>query len=93
MSGVYNITGTFKGTSGARNSATSFSLAAGHSLTVPLEISYTVAANVGIETFIISLVTVSGSTVVAPFTLATTATVPTHAPYALGHALTGSRSS
>ena len=84
LSGYYTITGTFKGTSGTCSSASSFSLAPGHSLTVPFEVSYTATANVGIQTFVATLRTVSGTMVVPPFTAATVTTVPTNAPYAKG---------
>ncbi len=85
LTGRKQITGTFKGTSGACNSAASFALPAdGQPMVIPFEISYAANANVGPQTFVVSLQTVSGSTIVAPFTAATTATVPLHGPYAKG---------
>jgi len=85
LSGKKLITGTFKGTGGACNSAPSFALPAdGQPMVIPFEVSYAAAANLGTQTFVVSLQTVSGSTVVAPFTAATTTTVPLNGPYAKG---------
>ena len=84
--GRYRIFATFKGSSGACSSATLFSLAAGHSETVNFEVSYAATANPGIQTFIVSLQTVSGTTIVPPFTTktGTFTTTPANAPFAKG---------
>jgi hypothetical protein len=85
LSGRKKITGTFKGTGGACNSAPSFALPAdGQPMVIPFEVSYAADANLGTQTFVVSLLTVSGSTVVPPFTTATVTTVPVNAPYAKG---------
>ena len=85
LTGVKMITGTFKGTNGACSSTTSFALPAnGQPLVIPFEISFAGTANLGIETLVISLQTVSGTTITAPFTAATVTTVPTHGPYTKG---------
>ena len=85
LTGIKLITGTFKGTSGACNSASSFALPAnGQSLVIPFRISFTGTANLGTLTLIASLQTVSGSTIVPPFTAATKTTVPIHGPYVKG---------
>ena len=85
LSGVKRITGTFKGASGACNSAASFALPAnGQPMVIPFEVSYAANANVGAQTFVVSLQTVTGTTIVPPFTAATTITNPIHAPYAKG---------
>src|ERR1700722_4795537 len=89
LSGVKRITGIFKGSSGACNSASSFALpATGQPMVTPFEVSSAANANVGAQTFVVSLQTVTGTTIVRPFTAATTFTVPVNAPYAKG-SLTG----
>jgi hypothetical protein len=82
LTGVEKLTGTFKGLTGACSSASSFSLTPGHSLTIPLRVSYTTASNVGTQRFTAALETVSGGAPVAPFTGATEFTIPTTSPYA-----------
>ena len=82
LTGAELVTGVFQGLAGACSSASSFSLTPGHSLTIPLRVSYTSTANVGTQTFTAILETVSGGVPVAPFTGATSATVPTTSPYA-----------
>ena len=80
------IVGTFKGLTGACGSTSNFSLAAGHSLTIPFRIKYATGANVGTQKALFSLETVNATGgVVAPFTTATTTTVPLNAPYVLSH--------
>ena len=76
------IKGTFKGLTGACGSTTNFSLAAGSSLNIPFRITYGSGANVGRQTvlFVLETVTPTG-TPVPPFTTATTTGVPTNAPY------------
>ena len=85
VTGNKRITGTFEGSSGACNSASSFALPAnGQPLVIPFEVSYAANTNVGAQTFFVSLQTVTGTTGIPPFTLATVTTVPTHGPYARG---------
>ena len=91
---ITTIKGTFVGLTGAcvtpttntANLTKHFSLAAGHSLTIPLRIKYASAAkNVGTQTAIFTLETVNSTgTAIAPFTTTTVNGVPTHAPYATG---------
>ena len=44
---VGTVQGTFKGLTGACGSTSNFSLAAGHSLTIPFRIKYATGTNVG----------------------------------------------
>jgi hypothetical protein len=76
------IRGTFKGLTGACGSTSNFSLPAGTSLTIHFRIKYASAANVGTQRALFSLNTVNSTgTAIAPFTAATTTTVPINAPY------------
>jgi hypothetical protein len=85
LSGFGTIEGTFKGLTGACGSASNFSLAAGHSLTIPFRIKFATKANVGTQTTIFALETVNSTgAVVAPFTTATRTAKPVNAPYATG---------
>jgi hypothetical protein len=86
LRGSGTVKGTFKGSTGACGSTTKFSLAAGHSLTIPFRIKYLSGANLGTQTALFTLETVNSTgTPVAPFTTATTTGTPINAPYADGH--------
>ena len=71
---------------GLRSATSNFSLAAGHSLTIPFRIKFASDANVGTQTALFILETVNtGGTVVAPFTTALSGNgTPINAPYATG---------
>ena len=85
FTGFGTITTTFKGLTGACGSTSSFSLAAGSSLTVPFRISFASNVNVGTQTALFMLETVNSTgTVIAPFTGTITDGVPVNAPYADG---------
>ncbi len=85
VTGSKVLTAIFKGSSGTCSSTSSFPLPAnGQPMVIPFEVSYAAGANVGALTFVVSLQTVTGTTVVPPFTTATTTTIPTHGPYAKG---------
>ena len=85
LAGFGTLKGTFKGLTGACGSTSNFSLAAGHSLTIPFRIKFALRTNVGTQTTLFTLETVNtGGTPIAPFTAATTNGVPIHAPYVTG---------
>ena len=86
LSAVGTMVGTFKGLTGACGSTSNFSLAAGHSLTIPFRIKFASNANVGAQTALFILETVNtGGTVVAPFTTVLSGNgTPINAPYATG---------
>ena len=71
ISGSSSVTGIFFGLGTPPcGGATGFSLAAGHSLTLPLEVSYSAANRVGVQTFTATLYTYTATsgTLVAPLT-------------------------
>src|SRR6185437_2988279 len=82
--GTTTVVGTFKGSAGSCGSASSFSLSANQSITTTFEVSYAAAANTGTQALTVPHETVSGTTIVPPFTTAMNGTVPKNAPYAQG---------
>ena len=94
---ITTIKGTFTRRAGAcvtpttrtTNLATHFSLPAGQALTIPFRITFASGANVGTQTVIFVLETVTQTsptgTVIRPFTTTTVNGVPTYAPYTTGH--------
>jgi Big-like domain-containing protein len=86
LSGSGTIRGTFKGLAGACGSTSNFSLAAGHSLTVPFRIKFASGANVGTQTASFALETLNATgAVVAPFTATLTTGVYVNAPAVYSH--------